>query len=168
MNLRTENEEFYGISQQNFMEVPHAGLFNFYAQMGTNDHLAFVKVKGPWKDTIAKHEDISDTNRVTQRFLDWIKMKFRLKNMAAKNLLHLRWLKVSNIGRALFNHSLNPEQFKYLKEMHYGEETELLETKLLTEMDDFSSGLSKAQYSNFSKTALASYKKQGSKQLQGF
>ena len=47
MNLRTENEEFYGMSQQNFVEVPHAGLFNFYAQMGTNDHLAFVKVKGP-------------------------------------------------------------------------------------------------------------------------
>ena len=155
MNLRTENEELYGISQQNFMEVPHAGLFNFYAQMGTNDHLAFVKVRGPWKDTITKHEDISDSNQVSQRFLDWIKMKFRLKNMAAKNLLHLRWLKVSNIGSPLFNHSLNPEQFKYLKEMHYGEETELLETKLLTEMDDFSSGLSKAQYSNFSKTALA-------------
>ena len=24
MNLRTENEEFYGISQQNFVEVPHS------------------------------------------------------------------------------------------------------------------------------------------------
>ena len=134
MNLRTENEEFYGISQQNFMEMPHAGLFNFYAQMGTNDHLAFVKVRGPWKDTITKHEDISDTNQVSQRFLDWIKMKFRLKNMAAKNLLHLRWFKVSNY-HSLFNYSLNPEQFKYLKEMHYGEETELLEVVITVSED---------------------------------
>jgi len=154
MNLRTENEEFYGISQQNFIEVPNNGLFNFYAPMANNDHLAIVKARGPWKDTITKHDDISDTNQVTERFLDWIKMKFRLNNMAAKNLLHMRWLKVSNIGTPLFNHSLNIEQFKYLKEMHYGKETELLETKLLTEMDDFSSGLSKAQYSNFSKTTL--------------
>ena len=77
--------------------------------------------------------------------------------MAAKILLYTKWLKVSNIGPPLFNHSLNPEQFKYLKEMQYGDETELLETKLLAEMDEFSSGLSKDQYSNFSKGALACF-----------
>ena len=91
--------------------------------MGTNDHMAFVKVEGPWKDTN------SISSAVKKQNIESMPLKKRLKNMAAQLGLYFQWQKVGKVDN-IVSRMLNPEQFKYLSQMHYDNETEISTLKI--------------------------------------
>ena len=115
--------------------------------MGANDHLAFVKVEGPWNDGTS--ENIEDSNGYSD--IDAMDMEDRLENQRKKLQLSLLWLKLANIKRLMRTSTTNPAQIPALLQMPYNSEPE---KKLLAEMDEFSASLSQTDYRQFDKSAL--------------
>ena len=118
--------------------------------MGANDHLAFVKVEGPWNDGTS--DDIEDSNGNSD--IEDMDMEDRLKIQKEKLQLYLLWIKMANIKQLLYTSATNPAQIPALLEMPYNSEPE---KKLLAEMDEFSASLSQTDYRQFDKSALMCY-----------
>ena len=153
INMPFENETLYGISQQNFGSGFQTGF-----PMGTNDHLAFVKVKGPWKNHYSEpdleggldssqmdHETVVESLKCANRSTEVGLMKLK-----AKIDLYFKWYKIANIPKVI-EQAFNPAQFPQLAGLAFDDS---LEKKLESEMEDFTSDLSHDDYQTFEKTAF--------------
>ena len=118
--------------------------------MGANDHLAFVKVVGPWNDGTLD----SDENSSGKSAMDQMRLEKRLAIQKTKIDLLFKWSYVANLSGLITTTSSNPAQFPALLQMPYNPE---YEKKLLAEMDEFSSGLSHDDYLQFDKSALTCF-----------
>ena len=123
------------------------------ASMSTNDHLAFVKVEGPWNDgTSEKSELIKVQQAAMQAAMDQMSLEERLKIQQTKIDLYFKWFHVANISTLLHEQAMNPAQI--MAYMQYAPYNSDLEKKLLAEMDAFSSSVSQADYQQFDKSAF--------------
>ena len=116
--------------------------------MSTNDHLAFVKVEGPWDDGTSKETKEKNGHSV----MDQMSLDDRLKNQQAKIDLYFKWWHVANISTLFRQQIFNPAQI--MAHMQYAPYDSSLEKKLLAEMDTFSAGLSHTDYQQFDKSAF--------------
>jgi len=146
INVAHEGEKLFGISQQIFEETPEESAL-LGATMGANDHLAFVKVEGPWNDgTVENSEDSDGYSPV-----DTMDLEDRLMIQRKKLQLYLQWSQLANVTGLLSTTATNPAQIPALLQMPYNSEAE---KKILAEMDEFSAGLSQSDYRQFDKSAL--------------
>ena len=132
--------------------------------MGTNDHLAFVKVVGPWNNvTSDKMEDHRGRRgrrchggmEAWSSVMDQMPLEYRLQILKQKIDLYFKWRHVANITALFAEQAMNPAQIMaQMQYAPYDKESECLEKKLLAEMNAFSSGLSHTDYQQFDKTAL--------------
>ena len=144
-----EGEKFFGISQQIFAPQREQLLFSeLGANMVGNDHLAFIKTEGEWRedDFDTDVDDLNDDDdNVSFTSLDYATLISRVQSLLA-------WLNVSNF-KTLFNQAFNPAQLPYLRQLKYTRESELLEQKLRTDMSNFVDGMKDEEYHNFEKSA---------------
>ena len=121
--------------------------------MGANDHLAFVKVAGPWNDkTSDSDEDSMGNCPMPMELPEDLESRLQIQNM--KIGLLSKWSQVANLSGLIKTTASNPAQFLALSQMPYNPE---YEKKLLTEMDEFSEGLTHDDYLQFDKTALTCF-----------
>jgi len=155
VTLAHEGEKLFGISQQIFLEQ-EKDVAGVGATMGANDHLAFVKVEGPWNDGTTGSSDDSNGQQAAmqaamQAVMDQKSLEERLEVQRMKLDLYFKWYSVANISGLLGTQIANPAQIPALLQMPYNPE---YEKKLLAEMDDFSSDLSHTDYQQFDKSAM--------------
>jgi len=146
INVAHEGEKLFGISQQIFLETPGESAL-VGATMGANDHLAFVKVEGPWNDGTS--ENIEDSNGYSP--MDQMDLEDRLMIQRRKLQMYLQWSQIANVTGLFRTSATNPAQIPALLQMPYSSEPE---KKLLAEMDEFSADLSQTDYRQFDKSAL--------------
>ena len=125
--------------------------------MGTNDHLAFVKVEGPWNDEMSVRVEESngfkdkDQNSDLDRSLG--SLNDRIDLLKQKIDLYFKWYHVANIS-AILQQTANPAQLAILANATYDSDSECLKWRLLGEMNGFSAGLSRREYRKYDKSAL--------------
>ena len=93
MNMRYENQKFYGFSQQLFGIQRTQNLFpDVITKVAGNDHVAFVKAEGTWKDHYSTE---------TENGLDFESENIRVTRVQSKlRLLKLfSWFAGANIGK---------------------------------------------------------------------
>lgn len=116
--------------------------------MGTNDHLAFLKVEGPWNDGMS--DNMEDTESAS--VMDHMPLEYRLQIQKVKLGLMFQWWQVANVKALFFEQGINPSQI--MAHMQSAPYDSSLEKKLLNEMDAFSSNLNHTDYQQFDKSAL--------------
>ena len=127
------------------------------ARISTNDHLAFVKVVGPWNDEMSVRMEESngysdmDQNPDLDRSLT---LTQRLDILKSKMDLYFKWYALANISTILQEQTSNPAQLQLLSTAPYDSDSECLKWKLLAEMGAFSAGLSSKSYKRYDKSAL--------------
>ena len=169
INMVYEKQQLFGISEQNFIgllklnkqcELLVQSICNPFsdsgnalaivgATIGANDHLAFVKVVGPWNDGTSDRMENSNGNSD----MDHMPLEYRLQILKRKIDLYFKWYHVANTSAVLHKQTVNPAQILFSNAIYNSEDEHLL-TKLLAEMDMFSSGLSHKDYQQFDKSAL--------------
>ena len=123
---------------------------DFGMTMLTNDHLAFVKVTGPWDDGTA--EEMEDGSN-GQPDMEQMPLENRLEILKTKIDLYFKWFHIANYT-SLLRQFINPAQFLQLRNVAYDSDSERFEEKLLAEMGAFSAGLSHGDYKQFDKSAF--------------
>lgn len=107
-------------------------------------------------DKMPLGDEVPDKTKESNRYspMDQMPLEMRLQNLKMKIGMYFQWYQVANISTLLHQQTMNPAQIMQLAHAVYNSESELLEKKLLAEMEEFSSGLSHDDYHQFDKSAL--------------
>jgi len=152
MRLEYENQTIFGFSQQHFGPQRAITLFPQAGHtMGANDHLAFVKAEGSWRNHYSTvSQDGLDFESGTIEFTPDQAAVLRQRIMT-----QYQWAAVSGIPLLTGQQGILSNQLPLLKNQSYNADSVDLEARLKDDMDSFSSGISHTQYHNFEKSALA-------------
>ena len=172
INMAQEGEKLFGISEQNFggkltLNIKcETTIWPFSdtgptapagARISTNDHLAFVKVVGPWNDEMSVRMEESNGYSDMDQYPDLdrsMTMTQRLDILKNKIDLYFKWYHLANISTILQEQTSNPAQLALLSTAPYDSDSECLKWKLFAEMGAFSAGLSSKSYKRYDKSAL--------------
>lgn len=146
-----EGEKFFGISQQTFSPQRQQLLFAALgANMGGNDHLAFIKTEGKWRENdfdTGVHDLHEEDDDIAFTSWDFKGLYVRLQALFV-------WLEVSSF-KDVFKLAFNPEQLPYIQQLQYNEESaELVREKLRNDMTNFAAGIKDEDYHNFEKSSF--------------
>jgi len=151
MNLEYENQTMFGFSQQYFgvqraiSIYPEAG-----HTMGANDHVAFVKSEGSWRD----HHSTQSSDGLDLES-DNIEFTPHQQKLLSQRIMYLsRWVSESGIKKIVAEQSKISNQFPLLKNQSYTIDSKNLESKLRDDMKSFSAGITHTDYHNFGKSAI--------------
>ena len=154
MKLVNENQTFFGFSQQVFFVQRNNDLYpQTNTTMTANDHLAFVKAEGNWRDHYSDTTPVGESglefesDDISFSTTQWALMSGRLMNL-------LLWLHSAKFGSLLREQGILPSQIPHIKNKPYTNESVDFGARLQRDMEKFSAGITHDHYHNFEKSAM--------------